>query len=84
MRIVWRDSCIPKEYEPVKYRDIYIFGTPDGWEVNIKGDDNLYKNHYCAKNAIDDYYGDFGEHGDAKRKRNGIQIIGTKDKEVSA
>ena len=80
MRIVWRDSCIAKEYEPIQYRGIYIFGTPNGWEVNIKGNDNLYKNHYCAKNAIDEYYGDFGKHGDEKRKRYGIQIIGQKNK----
>lgn len=80
MRIVWKDSGRPKEYEPIKYREIYIFGTPKGWEVNIKGDDNLYKNHYCAKNAIDDYYGDFGEHGTEKRKQYGIQIIGQKNK----
>jgi len=79
MRIIWRDSCVAKEYEPIKYRNIYIFGSPDGWEINIKGDDNLYKNHYCAKNAVDEYYGDFGEHGDEKRKRYGIQIIGRKE-----
>lgn len=35
--------------------------------------------HYCAKNAIDEYYGDFGEHGDKKRKPYGIQIIGAKN-----
>lgn len=80
MRIVWKDSSKPKEYEPIKYRDIYIFGTPNGWEVNIKGDNNLYKNHYCAKNAIDAYFGEEGMHGDAKRKGYGIQIIGKKDK----
>lgn len=80
MRIVWKDSSKPKEYEPIKYRNIYVFGTPNGWEVNIKGDNNLYKNHYCAKNAIDAYYGEEGMHGDAKRKGYGIQIIGKKDK----
>lgn len=80
MRIVWKDSSKPKEYEPIKYRDIYIFGTPNGWEVNIKGDNNLYKNHYCAKNAIDAYFGEEGMHGDAKRKDYGIQIIGKKNK----
>lgn len=80
MRIVWRDSSTPKEYEPLKYRGIYIFGSPNGWEVNIKGDNNLYKNHYCAKNAIDAYFGEEGMHGDSKRKRYGIQIIGTKNK----
>ena len=29
MRIIWKDSTIPKEYEPIKYRKIHIFGTPD-------------------------------------------------------
>lgn len=80
MRIIWKDSSKPKEYEPIKYRGIYIFGTPNGWEVNIKGDNNLYKNHYCAKNAIDAYFGEEGMHGDAKRKGYGIQIIGKKNK----
>ena len=79
MKIIWRDSCVAKEYEPIKYRNIYIFGSPDGWEINVKGNDNLYKNHYCAKNAVDEYYGDFGEHGDEKRRRYGIQIIGRKE-----
>lgn len=83
MRIVWKDSCKPKEYEPIKYRNKYVFGTPDGWETSIKGDNNLYKNHYCAKNAIDSYYGDFGEHGTEKRKRYGIQIIGKKNDETA-
>ena len=80
MRIVWKDTVKTKEYEPIKYRKIHIFGTSDGWEVNIKGDDNLYKNHYCAQNAIDDYYGDFGKRGTEKRKQYGIQIIGQKSK----
>lgn len=79
MRIIWKDSNLPKEYEPIQYRGVYLFGTPDGWEVDIKGNDNLYRNHYCAKNAIDEYYGDLGEHGDAKRKRYGIQINGQKE-----
>lgn len=83
MRIVWRDNYIDKEYEPIKYRDIYIFGTPIGWEVNIKGNNNLYKNHYCAKNAIDAYFGEEGMHGTDKRKRYGIQIVGQKEKGLS-
>ncbi len=48
--------------------------------MNIKWDNNLYKNHYCAKNAIDAYFGEEGMRGDAKRKAYGIQIIGKKDK----
>ena len=79
MRVVWKDSLVPKEYEPIKYRDIYIFGSPDGWEVNIKSDNNLYRNHYCAKNGIDAYFGEEGMHGTEKRKRYGIQIIGKKE-----
>lgn len=84
MRIVWKDSNKPEEYNPVKYRKLYVFGTPNGWETSIPGDDNLYKNHYCAKNAIDAYYGDFGQHGDEKRKRNGIQIIGKRKRKKGA
>lgn len=80
MRIVWKDTVKTKEYEPIKYRKVYIFGSPDGWEVNIKDDNKLYKTHYCAQNAIDEYYGDFGERGTEKRKRYGIQIIGQKNK----
>ena len=33
------------------------------------------------KNAIDEYYGDLGQHGCEKRKRYGIQIIGKKNSE---
>lgn len=80
MRIVWKDSLVPKEYDPIKYRGIYVFGTPDGWEIDIEEDNNLYKSNYCARNAIDDYFGDFGKHGTDKRKRYGIQIIGQKNK----
>lgn len=83
MRVVWRDSYVPKEYDPVKYRGIYIFGSYRGWEVNLKEDENLYKNHYCAKNAIDKHFGDYGEHGTDKRKRYGIQIIGNKNDETA-
>ena len=71
-----------EEYKPIRYRKNYIFGSPDGWEVNIKGDDNLYKTHYCAQNAIDQYYGDFGTRGTEKRIKCGIQIIGQKNKIV--
>ena len=80
MRIVWKDTVKTKEYEPIKYRKIHIFRSPDGWEVNIKGDNNLYKTHYCAQNAIDKHFGDFGTRGTEKRKRYGIQIIGQKNK----
>lgn len=80
MRVVWKDSNTPKEYEPIKYRGYYVFGSPNGWEVSIKGDNNLYKNHYCALNAIDAYFGEEGTHGGEKRIKCGIQIIGQKNK----
>lgn len=60
-----------------------IWGTPAGWEVTVPGDDNLYRTHYSAQNAIDQYYGDLGKHGDAKRKKHGIQIIEKKDGETA-
>ena len=79
MRIVWKDSNQPKEYNPINYRKFYVFGTPNGWETSIPGDNNLYKNHYCALNAIDAYLGGSGQMGAAKRKSYGIQIVGQKD-----
>lgn len=78
MRVIWRDSLQPKEYKPLRYRKFYILGTPKGWAITVPGDNNLYKTHYCAQNAIDAHYGDLGAHGTEKRKRYGIQIVGTK------
>ena len=77
MRIVWKDST-PKDYKPVKYRGFIVTGSPEGWETNIPNDLNLYKSHYCALNAIDDFLGDTGQKGTAKRKAYGIVIVGKK------
>ena len=82
MRIVWKDS-IPQKYKPLKYRKHFLYGTPKGWTTTIPGDDNLYANHYCAQNAIDKHLGDYGQRGDEKRKRYGIQIVGKKDNETA-
>lgn len=81
MRIVWKDSSLPKEYKPIRYRKHTIQGSPNGWMTDIPGDDKLYKNHYSALNAVDDFYGDLGQHGTEKRKRYGIQIIGKRNGE---
>lgn len=80
MRIVWKDSAVPETYRRLKYRGHYLTGTPYGWEISIPGDDNLYKNHYCAQNAIDKHLGGTAIRGEcsAKRKRYGIQIVGKK------
>ena len=81
MRIVWKDSNQPKEYKPVKYRNHMLCGTPNGWITDIPGDDNLYKTHYSAQNAVDAFYGELGVHGSEKRKRYGIQITGKRNGE---
>ena len=81
MRIVWKDSGQPSKYQPVKYRKHFVCGTPNGWITDIPGDENLYKNHYCAKNAVDAFYGDLDQCSDKKRKRYGIQIIGKRNGE---
>lgn len=39
-------------------------------------DNNIYKNHYCALNAIDKHFGSYGDKGSKKRKSYGIQVIG--------
>lgn len=76
MRVIWRDSAKPKEYKPIKYRGHMIHGTPEGWTIDVPGDTNIYAAHYCAQNAIDQHFGDFGTRGTEKRKGYGIQIIG--------
>ena len=77
MRVIWKDSK-PKEYKPIKYRNHYIFGSPEGWEITIPGDNNLYASHYCAANAIDKALGGTGVRGQRNKKRQsyGIKIIG--------
>lgn len=80
MRVVWRDSNKPKEYKPLKYRNHILSGTPNGWITDLPGDNNLYKTHYSAQNAVDAAYGELGQHGTDKRKRYGIQIIGKQHK----
>ena len=84
MRVVWKDSGNIKGYKPVKYRDHMIYGTPSGWTTTIPGDDNVYKTHYCALNAIDQALGGFGQMGCAKRRKYGITIIGKKGEGESA
>lgn len=83
MRIVWKDSTKAKEYKPIRYRGFMIWGTSSGWEITVPGNHNIYKDHYSAQNAIDDYFGDFGTRGTEKRKSYGIQIIGKKGGETA-
>lgn len=80
MRVVWKDSR-PKLHKPVKYRGCTIQGYNNGWTTDIPGDNNIYKTHYCALNAIDRALGGYGQKGSGKRKSYGIQIVGKKDGE---
>lgn len=82
MRIVWKDSK-PKLHKPVKYRGHYIRGYNNGWTTDIPGDDNIYRTHYCALNAIDKALGGHGQMGSAKRQAYGIQIVGKKGGETA-
>lgn len=77
MRIVWKDSN-PRTYKPIKYRGQTVTGSPAGWSISIEGDNNLYKSHYCALNAIDKALGGHSQKGKAtdKRRAYGIQIVG--------
>lgn len=77
MRVIWKDSK-PKLHKPVKYRGHIIKGYANGWTTDIEGDDNIYRTHYCALNAIDKTLGGFGQKGSQKRQKYGIQIIGKK------
>lgn len=78
MRVVWKDSNA-KNKKPFRYRGHNVTGCNGGWTVDIPGDKNIYRTHYCAQNAIDAALGGFGQMGAAKRKSYGIQIVGLKD-----
>ena len=78
MRVIWKDSGQTKGHKPVKYRDHMIFGSPEGWTTNIPGDNNIYKTHYCALNAIDKALGGKTRIDNPKRHSRGITIVGRK------
>lgn len=77
MRVIWKDSCANEVRKPIKYRG-YVASSYEngGWIVDVPDDNNIYKNHYCALNAIDKYFGSYGDKGSKKRKSYGIQVIG--------
>lgn len=81
MRIVWKDSFAKESYKPIKYRGYTVSccQDSDGWVTDKEDDCNIYKNHYCALNAIDKYHGTkVGTRGSNKRKSYGVKIIGQK------
>lgn len=79
MRIVWKDSGFRKAQKPFKYRGYMVEGAGgNGWTVSIPNDNNIYRTHYCAQNAIDKALGGNGQKGTAKRQAYGIEVIGKK------
>ena len=78
MRIVWKDSSA-RGHKPVKYRGFYAEGYNRGWTINVPGDDNIYKTHYCALNAIDQMLGGKTRKANPKRHQLGITVVGRKD-----
>ena len=72
------DTHANKAYNTMKYRKHFVYGTNKGWTTDLPGDNNLYKSHYCAFNAIDAYFGDTGKRGTEKRKACGTEIVGKK------
>ena len=77
LRVVWKDTgALGKK--PVKYRGHYVTGCDGGWAIDIPGDHNIYRTHYCALNAIDAALGGAGIRGKGtpKRQAYGIQIVG--------
>ena len=82
MRVIWKDSNA-RTYKPVKYRNHMIYGSPKGWTTNLQDDQNVYKSHYCALNAIDKALGGYGQKGSQKRQSYGIEVVGKKDEETA-
>lgn len=81
MRVVWRDSSA-QSFNAIKYRKHYITRHNGGWVTDFPNDNNIYKSHYCAQNALDKHLGGYGVRGKPteKRLRCGIEIIGQKEK----
>lgn len=78
MRVVWKDTKIQKTFNTLKYRKYFVYGSSVGWTTDLPGDNNIYKSHYCAFNAIDAYFGDAEKRGTEKRRACGIEIVGKK------
>lgn len=82
MRVVWKDSKAHRPTQPIKYRGHYVTAyNGRGWVIDIDGDTNIYRTHYCAENAIDAAMGGTGIRGNgtAKRQAYGIQVVGVRD-----
>lgn len=80
IRVVWKDSAALVDMGKVsKYRGIhYRYTSAGGWVIDYANDRNIYKNNYCAQNAIDKHLGGYSRRGKPTEKRlaYGIQIIG--------
>ena len=74
MRVVWKDTG-GKRNKPYKYRGHEIYWCGTGWGIGVPGDDNIYRTHYDAENAIDKAIGD-GRKPGAQRSAYGIEIVG--------
>lgn len=83
LRIVWKDSRVRTEKKTLRYRKHLVSGYGHGWVTDIPGDDNIYKSHHCAFNAIDLYLGSTESRGCSKRRKYGIQIISKKNGELA-
>lgn len=82
-RVVWHDSNA-RISKPIKYRNHYARGYKGGWVIDIPGDNNIYKSHYCALNAIDAALGGHGKRVPSdKRTKYGVVVIGKKDGETA-
>ena len=78
--IKWKDS-FASEVKPIKYRNHTLKGYGGGWITDLPGDLNIYKNFYCAENAIDKALGTSSRkvNRNIKREKYGIQIIGKQE-----
>lgn len=85
MRIVWKDSKGSRTRKPITYRGITISPYQAGWITDMPDDKNIYKNYYCAENAIDERLGAEGrKFEDVPRLRYGVQVIGQVEEETIA
>ena len=78
IRVVWKEELWLKK-KPATYRQITISPYGEGWIIEGRGDNNIYKSSFCAMNAIDKALGGTGLYGrNLKREKYGIEVIGKK------
>ena len=77
-----RTNARTKSNITTEYRGCKLYGSDEGWTIDIPGDNNIYSPKTSALNAIDKALVGKPRKSHAKRFEKGINIIGKKNKDI--